>query len=71
VRGRLFSQGFTTRKEGHGIGLHSSALAAQLMGGQLTLDSDGPGRGAIATFMLPLAGVDTSNPAVALWSPSI
>jgi signal transduction histidine kinase len=54
VRERLFSQGFTTRKDGHGIGLHSSALAAQLMGGQLTLESDGPGLGATATLVLPL-----------------
>ena len=53
ARGRLFNQGFTTRKEGHGIGLHSSALSARLMGGQLTLDSEGPGRGAIATLVLP------------------
>ncbi|WNG38533.1 AAA family ATPase [Archangium violaceum] len=51
---RLFTQGFTTRPQGHGIGLHSSALAAQLMGGRLSLDSEGPGRGAIATLLLPL-----------------
>lgn len=55
LRKRLFSQGFTTRQDGHGIGLHSSALAAQLMGGQLTLESDGPGRGATATLVLPLS----------------
>ena len=53
VHGRLFTQGFTTRKEGHGIGLHSSALAAQLMGGKLSLESAGPGLGATATFKLP------------------
>ncbi|QRK07930.1 AAA family ATPase [Archangium violaceum] len=50
---RLFTQGFTTRPHGHGIGLHSSALAAQLMGGRLSLDSEGPGRGATATLLLP------------------
>ncbi len=54
VRGKLFSHGFTTRKEGHGFGLHSSALAAQLLGGQLLLESEGPGRGATATLELPL-----------------
>jgi predicted ATPase/signal transduction histidine kinase/tRNA A-37 threonylcarbamoyl transferase component Bud32 len=59
VQGRLFTQGFTTRKEGHGIGLHSSALAAQLMGGKLTLESAGPGMGATATFKLPAAGADS------------
>jgi signal transduction histidine kinase len=56
VRGLLFSQGFTTRKDGHGTGLHSSALAAQLMGGQLTLESAGLGQGATATLTLPTSG---------------
>jgi signal transduction histidine kinase len=55
VRGQLFRQGFTTRKDGHGLGLHSSALAARLMGGRLTLESDGPGRGAVATLELPFS----------------
>jgi predicted ATPase/signal transduction histidine kinase len=53
VRGRLFTQGFTTRAGGHGIGLHASALSARLMGGELTLDSEGPGLGATATLVLP------------------
>ncbi|WNG34565.1 AAA family ATPase [Archangium violaceum] len=54
-RGRLFAQGFTTRTGGHGLGLHSSALAAKMLGGRLTLESDGPGKGATATLELPLA----------------
>ncbi|WNG54847.1 AAA family ATPase [Archangium gephyra] len=54
VRERLFRQGFTTREDGHGLGLHSSALAAQKLGGRLTLESDGPGKGATATLELPL-----------------
>lgn len=54
--GRLFRQGFTTRKAGHGVGLHSSALAAQLMGGQLTLESPGVNQGATATLKLPASG---------------
>ncbi|MFY0578683.1 ATP-binding protein [Cystobacter fuscus] len=55
VRPRLFTQGFTTREGGHGIGLHSSALAARLMHAHLSLDSGGPGLGATATLLLPLA----------------
>jgi two-component system NtrC family sensor kinase len=51
---RLFVHGFTTRAGGHGFGLHSSALAAQTMGGTLTARSDGLGRGAIFTLELPL-----------------
>ncbi|HYH99553.1 GAF domain-containing sensor histidine kinase, partial [Hyalangium sp.] len=55
LKPRLFSQGFTTREDGQGIGLHSSALAAQLLGGRLTLESEGPDKGATATLDLPLA----------------
>ncbi|MDB5872267.1 MAG: multi-sensor signal transduction histidine kinase [Ramlibacter sp.] len=53
---RIFAHGFTTRKKGHGFGLHSCALAARQMGGTLTAHSDGPGRGATFTLELPTAG---------------
>ncbi len=53
-RERLFKHGFTTRKDGHGFGLHASVLAAKMMGGRLTLESEGPGLGATATLELPL-----------------
>ncbi|MEK7677053.1 MAG: ATP-binding protein [Verrucomicrobiota bacterium] len=51
---RIFSHGFSTRKDGHGFGLHSAALAARELGGQLTAHSDGPGTGAAFTLELPL-----------------
>jgi signal transduction histidine kinase/integral membrane sensor domain MASE1 len=54
IRDRLFVHGFTTRKDGHGFGLHTSALAAQLLGGRLMLESEGLGKGAVATLELPL-----------------
>jgi signal transduction histidine kinase len=50
---RIFGHGFTTRKNGHGFGLHSGALAAREMGGTLRAHSDGKGRGAIFTLELP------------------
>jgi PAS domain S-box-containing protein len=50
---KIFSHGFTTRKHGHGFGLHSGALSAQLLGGTLTADSQGPGTGAVFTLCLP------------------
>jgi signal transduction histidine kinase len=50
---RIFEHGFTTRKEGHGFGLHNGALAAKELGGKLTAHSDGPGRGATFTLELP------------------
>jgi two-component system NtrC family sensor kinase len=54
---RIFSHGFTTRKEGHGFGLHSCALAAIEMNGHLTAHSDGPGKGALFTLQIPLKTV--------------
>ncbi|MBC3272302.1 GHKL domain-containing protein [Pseudomonas sp. SWRI81] len=54
---RIFAHGFTTRKEGHGFGLHSCALAAIEMNGHLTAHSDGPGKGALFTLQIPLITV--------------
>jgi PAS domain S-box-containing protein len=51
---RIFSHGFTTRKDGHGFGLHSCALAAKELGGSLHAESAGPGQGATFTLTLPL-----------------
>ena len=51
---RIFGHGFTTRKDGHGFGLHSSALAAKEMGGSLAVHSDGVDRGATFTLELPV-----------------
>ena len=38
---RIFAHGFTTKKDGHGFGLHSASLAAAEMGGSLSAKSDG------------------------------
>ena len=51
---RIFNHGFTTRAEGHGFGLHSSALAAREIGGSLYAESGGIGQGATFTLTLPL-----------------
>jgi PAS domain S-box-containing protein len=58
---RIFSHGFTTRKNGHGFGLHSCALAAGQMGGALTAHSDGPGKGATFTLELPIDGTRAAS----------
>jgi signal transduction histidine kinase len=50
---KIFNHGFTTKKDGHGFGLHSGANAAKEMGGRLTGRSDGPGKGAEFTLELP------------------
>ncbi len=51
---KIFGHGFTTRRDGHGFGLHSSALAANELGGSLEVESDGPGCGASFHLKLPL-----------------
>ena len=52
---RIFDQGFTTKHDGHGFGLHSGVLAAREMGGKLTAKSDGVGKGATFCLELPLS----------------
>ena len=51
---KVFSHGFTTKKKGHGFGLHNCANAAQQMDGSLTAYSDGPGRGASFVLRMPV-----------------
>jgi PAS domain S-box-containing protein len=58
---RIFSHGFTTRPDGHGFGLHSSALAAKALGGSLLAESAGPGQGATFTLALPLASPESPD----------
>ena len=53
-RAKIFNHGFTTKKNGHGFGLHSSANAAAQLGGRLLVRSDGIGKGACFTIVLPL-----------------
>ncbi len=50
----MFAYGFTTKKEGHGFGLHISALSAKEMGGSLRAESEGLGKGATFILKLPL-----------------
>jgi C4-dicarboxylate-specific signal transduction histidine kinase len=61
---RIFSPGFTTRKNGHGFGLHGCILAAKELKGALRVESQGPGQGATFTLELPLTldGKDSTNP---------
>jgi signal transduction histidine kinase len=53
VLGRLFEFGYTTKKDGHGFGLHTSAILAKELDGELVAFSDGLGHG--ARFALRLA----------------
>jgi PAS domain S-box-containing protein len=58
---RIFNHGFTTRPDGHGFGLHSSALAAKALGGSLHAESAGPGQGATFTLALPLLSPESTD----------
>jgi sensor histidine kinase regulating citrate/malate metabolism len=50
----IFNHGFTTKKNGHGFGLHSGALTAKELGGTLTACSEGTGRGSKFTLEFPI-----------------
>jgi signal transduction histidine kinase len=51
---RIWEFGFTTKTHGHGFGLHSSAVAAQQLGGTVAVISAGPGLGACFTVKIPV-----------------
>jgi PAS domain S-box-containing protein len=50
---RIFEHGFTTKKKGHGFGLHSTALSVNELNGSIKAHSDGVGQGAVFTIKLP------------------
>lgn len=60
-RTRIFQHGFTTRADGHGFGLHSSAIAAAELGGSLGAESDGIGKGATFVLNLPFRPKEISH----------
>ncbi len=51
---RIFAHGYTTKRNGHGFGLHSGALAAKQLGGSLWAESEGHGCGAAFILDLPM-----------------
>lgn len=55
---RVFTRGFTTKRHGHGFGLHNASLIARAMGGTLSFESSGKGEGARLALALPAASSD-------------
>lgn len=55
---KMFTRGFTTKEDGNGIGLHSSIMAIQKMGGTMHVQSDGVGKGATFTLTFPVQSED-------------
>jgi signal transduction histidine kinase len=60
---RLFEFGFTTKKDGHGFGLHTSAILAKELSGELEAFSDGPGQGARFALRLASAAMELKKQA--------
>lgn len=57
---KIFSQGFTTKKDHFGFGLHRCAIFLQQMDAQIKVKSQGPGKG--ATFTLTFHAKDSQKP---------
>jgi Na+/proline symporter/signal transduction histidine kinase len=60
---KIFQHGFTTRSDGHGFGLHGSAIAATQMQGSLTAQSEGAGCGSTFILRVPVAPPSVRAPA--------
>lgn len=61
-RSEIFTHGFTTKNTGHGFGLHSCANYMKEMGGKISVESEGRGKGATFTLWLPAkAESDTTS----------
>ncbi len=56
---KIFNYGFTTKKNGHGYGLHSCANYMIEMGGEINVKSEGQGKGATFELVFPINGDKT------------
>ncbi|CAM2009776.1 ATP-binding protein [Acanthopleuribacter pedis] len=50
---KMFSYGFTTKPDGHGFGLYTSAEAMNQLGGSIAVSSEGIGHGACFRLIFP------------------
>ena len=50
---KIFNYGFTTKKSGHGFGLHTSAVTINEMGGAIAVKSEGLEKGTTFTLEIP------------------
>ncbi|MBA3581004.1 MAG: MASE1 domain-containing protein [Gammaproteobacteria bacterium] len=61
IQEKLFQFGFTTKKDGHGFGLHACANTAKALGGKLYFESAGEGLGACFILELPYVPLDKAS----------
>jgi C4-dicarboxylate-specific signal transduction histidine kinase len=57
VMSKLFTYGYSTKPNGHGFGLHASAVAAQDLGGRLTVASNAPADADQPALRRAMAGI--------------
>jgi signal transduction histidine kinase len=65
----IFTHGFTTKPDGHGFGLHYAACNAAELGGTLSAESEGLGRGATFRLVFPSLPGPSSAPAASAAVP--
>lgn len=56
---QIFIFGFTTKKSGHGFGLHASAVTVNELGGEIHVSSEGLEQGSTFTIYLPNSKAST------------
>jgi NO-binding membrane sensor protein with MHYT domain len=61
IMNHIFDFGFTTKPQGHGLGLYVSLILAKEMGGQLTVSSRGISQGSTFKLELPYYPVNEIN----------
>ncbi len=66
---KIFSHGFTTKKNGHGFGLHSCANYMREMKGKIKVESEGKGKG--ATFTLCFKKTTDTQPDKQIETPEM
>ncbi|MEX0769919.1 MAG: two-component regulator propeller domain-containing protein [Balneolaceae bacterium] len=61
---KIFTHGFTTKKNGHGFGLHNTANSMNEMGGKIEVQSEGEGKGTTFILSFPVHPISAvKNPA--------
>lgn len=63
-KARLFTYGFTTKKSGHGLGLHSSIILSNDMRGSLSVQSEGINKGAVFRVEMPCCAEEKNQDAL-------
>ncbi len=58
---KIFSHGFTTKTDGHGFGLHTSAIYMSDMKGKIWVESEGRNKGATFVLQFPVSETEEAG----------